>query len=119
MKFFAVAGLLMLTSAAVQAASLTFDNASDAALVKIRASQFESGFSVNGNQIQSPGFGNKRTNRSLNPSSVIGNAKPIASAVNISRVSNAGLTIATPNAVAIKGAVQGDATMTANTPVKN
>jgi hypothetical protein len=57
MKMIALAGLLMLSSTAVQAASLTFDNASDAALVKIRASQFESGFSVNGNQIQSPGFG--------------------------------------------------------------
>lgn len=57
MKIFALAGLLMLTSAAVQAASLTFDNAADAAMVKIRASQFEGGFSVNGNEIQSPGFG--------------------------------------------------------------
>ena len=48
---------LLCFSAATYAASLTFDNSSDSERLEIRAGQFESGFNVNGNQIQTPGLG--------------------------------------------------------------
>src|SRR5260221_1901622 len=69
--------------------------------------------------IQGPGLGMKLRARGQIPSNRKGNAKPNPSETNTASAATALWDRAKPSAAAMKGAVQGAATATASTPVKN
>ena len=69
--------------------------------------------------IQAPGRGRKRVSAGAKDSTRIGKAMPKPSERNTSIATTQGWVRANPSAGPMNGAVQGVATMVANTPVKN